>query len=226
MVKDELESIFSELQSANKELETRTERLEAVLEVINLQSRYNLWLELGHYERIWNDLFSCKNPKVRCEIGESGVYEGPASVKRLWMALAARKRTRGYMANIMVMMPYIVVAKDGQTAKGMWWAAGPHTDYVTPSPGDQQRLTAYWFFGKYDNEFIKEDGKWKFLSLHTIVYIRTPYDKGWFKEPDCAKWQVPEGAPPDKPSTLIDFYHPSVEPKWKPPPYPYEPIIE
>jgi hypothetical protein len=208
MANSKLEAKLFELESANEKLEARAERIKAILEIMNLQSRFNLWLEAGHFERIWNELFACKNPKVRCEIGESGVYEGPASVKRLWMALANREPRRGYMAMIMPMTPYIVVAKDGKTAKGMWHAFGPHADYATPSPGDQQKLTAYWFFGKYDNEFVKEDGKWKFLSLHTIVYIRTPYDAGWTKEPDCARWQVPRGAPPDANSTLVNFYHP------------------
>jgi hypothetical protein len=225
MAKEELETRITELETINKELESQTERLEAVLDIINLQTRYNLWLESGYYNRIWNELFAHNDPRVKCEIGESGVYEGPESVKRLWMALAGRERRRGYMANIMVMTPYIVVSKDGKTAKGMWWAFGPHSDYVTPSPGDEQKLTAYWYFGKYDNEFVKEGGKWKFLSLHTIVYIRTPYDQGWLKEPDCARWQVPEGAPPDKPPTLFATYHPDGVAEWRPWPYAYEPII-
>ena len=73
---------------------------------------------------------------------------------------------------------------------------------------------------------MKEDGKWKFLSLHTVVYIRTPYERGWLKEPDCARWQMPEGASPDKQPTLIETYHPDGVSEWKPFVYPYEPIIE
>lgn len=225
MVKEGLETLVEELEATNKELEVRVARLDAYLDILNLQTKYNLWLELGYYERIWNELFANKNPRVKCEIGESGVYEGPESVKRLWIALANRERQCGYMANIMLMDPYILVSKDMKTAKGQWWGFGPHSDYATPSPGDQQKLTAYWFYGKYDNEFIKEDGKWKILSLHTIIYIRTPYDKGWFKEPDCVRWKVPEGAPPDKPPTIIEFFHPDTLCTWRPEVSPREPII-
>jgi hypothetical protein len=225
IVTSELESRVRELEEINTELEARAGRLRSVLEITNLQSRYNLWLEMGYYERIWDELFSHDNPQVSCEIGESGVYEGPASVERLWKALANRERPRGYMANIMVMNPYIVLSKDGNTAKGMWWAFGPHADYATPYPGDGQKLTAYWFCGKYDNRYIKEGGKWKFLSLHTIIYMRTPFDQGWLKQSDCVRWQVPEGAPADRPPTLLENYHAGVTPEWKPYVYPYEPII-
>jgi len=224
MTSSRLELMVADLEARHHKIKERASRLDDVLEITNLQTRYNLWLELDYYERIWNELFANKNPKVKCEIGESGVYEGPESLERFWKAMAGRERKQGYMANIMILDPYIVVSKDGKTAKCMAWAFGPHADNVTPSPGDQKKLTAYWFFGKYDNEFNKEKGQWKILSLHTIVYLRTPFDKGWLVEPDCARWQVPDGAPPDKPSTLIDFYHPGGQCEWKPWVYPYESI--
>ena len=161
---------------------------------------------------------------MKYEIGEMGVYEGPESVKRFLTALAARERFRGQMIHIMLMNPYIMVSKDGKTAKGMWWAFGPCADYCTPYPGDEQKLTAYWLCGKYDKEYVKEDGRWKLLSLHMMVYFRSPCEQGWLKEPDCARWQALTGAPPYKPQSLIDPYHPDGICNWKPVPYPYEPI--
>lgn len=208
MAKKELETRIEKLEAINEELEARAERIAAIIEIMNLQSRYNLWLNLGYYKRIWNELFAHKDPRVKCEIGDSGVYEGQQSVKRLWMALADRERDRGYMEVKMLMEPYIVLSEDGKTAKGMWPAFGPHSDHVTRHPGGGEKLIAYWFSGKYDNEFVKEDGKWKILSLHTVIYLRTPFDEGWLKEPDCARWRPLEDAPPDKPSNFIEPYHP------------------
>ena len=208
MTKGTLETRITELEARNDELETQAEHIADILEIINLQSRYNLWLEMGYYNRIWNELFAQNDPRVRCEIGETGVYEGPESVGRLWKALAASDRPRGYMAMIMPMTPYIVVSKDGKTARGMCSAFGPHSEHCWPYPGDKQKLTAYWFCGKYDNEFLKENGKWKLLSLHTIIYFRSPYDQGWLKQQDCHGWEPPESAPPDKPSVFTELYHP------------------
>ena len=226
MIEKEISARIASLEAVNTKLAGYTDRLEAVLEIMNLQSRFSLWQELGYYERIWEELFSHKNPGVKCEIGESGVYEGPESVKRLWMALAGQKRQRGYMANDFLMDPYIVIGSDNITAKGLWWIFGTHSDHATPSPGDLQRLTANWIAGKYDNEFVKEKGKWKLLSLHNIIYFRTPYDQGWFKEPNCARWQAPEGVLPDKTSTYSDLYHPDGICLWGPGAYPYEPLIK
>jgi hypothetical protein len=184
-----------------------------------IQTRYNYYLEQGFCDRIWDELFAHKNPKVKCELVEGGVYEGPESVKSLWMALASPTKPRpGIMPTLFIATPIIVVSKDGKTAKGQWHMFGPHAMYVTPYPGDQQKLTAYWFLGKYDDEFVKEDGRWKFLSLHAIAWVRSPFDQGWLKQPDCRRWPIPEGAPPDEPPTMFRIYHPDGVNNWGPPP--------
>ena len=37
--------------------------------------------------------------------------------------------------------------------------------------------------GKYDQTFIREDGKWKYLEFRWYVIFRTPYEDGWVKTP-------------------------------------------
>jgi hypothetical protein len=78
--------------------------------------------------------------------------------------------------------------------------------YVTPYPGKSHKLTAYWFLGKYDNEFIKIDGVWKILKIHVVNFVRTPWDQGWLRQPDCRR-VISSGVPPTEPS-LIHTYHP------------------
>lgn len=212
----------ADMEAVNRQLKARAAHLNSILAITNLQSLYNHWLALGYYKRIWDELFTHENPGATCEIGDSGVYEGPESIKRLWTALEKRERRQGYMANIHLMDPYILVSKDGKTAKGMWWAQGPCADYATPYPGDQEKLTAYWFFGKYNNRYVKENNGWKILSLHTVIYYRTPYDRGWAVEPDCIRWETLKDAPPDKPSTLNEIYDVGKINTWKPHPFSYE----
>ena len=77
---------------------------------------------------------------------DGGLYEGPEHVKRLWesahQGMNLDKRP-GVMPTVMNMTPCVVVSKDCKTAKGVWHLFGPHAMYVTPYPGDQQKLTAY-----------------------------------------------------------------------------------
>lgn len=205
MAAKDLETRIRELAAENNALYNRSERIASQIAINNLQGLYTFLWEANEYERIWNEVFAHNDPGVRCEIGDSGAYEGIESVKRFWMALENMEPKRGYMSFIIPMTAYIVLGKDRKTAKGMWTNLGPHADYTGISP---ERLTAYWFVGKYDNEYVKEDGKWKLRSLHNLVYIRSPYDKGWLSDPDCAKWQTPPDAYPDKYSVFAELYHP------------------
>jgi hypothetical protein len=181
-----------------------------IRDINQLQSKYMYFLEAGYIKRVWEELFS-RSENVRAEICDAGVWQGVESVKNLWMQMdkgaTEMIHSRGIMHTLFIAPPYIVVGKDGKTAKGMWHVFGPHSMEVTPYPCDQRKLTAYWFFGKYDNEYIKENGEWKILSLHAVVYFRTPYDQGWIKQADARKTPPPPNAPPDKPYSLGDTLH-------------------
>ena len=103
-----------------------------------------------------------------------GVYEGIESVRKLWYAMKeGQSSERGFFPPVMLATPLIQVAKDGKTAKGMWHGFGPNSVPATVYPERQNELTAVWFFGKYNNIYIKEDGKWKVcgspMQLHQNV---------------------------------------------------------
>jgi hypothetical protein len=212
MGNQELLARIEKLEAKNRELEATSTKAADIVEIQQVQARYMYYLETSNFDRIWNELFANKDPRVKCELVDSGVYEGPESCKRLWMALSKMETEQqprpGVFPMLFIATPLVVVSKDGKTAKAQWHVFGPHAMYVTPYPGDEKKLTAYWFGGKYDNEFVKEDGKWKLLSLHAIAWIRSPIDQGWLKQPDCRRLPTPPGAFPDKPTTKVTIYHP------------------
>ena len=39
----------------------------------------------------------------------------------------------------------------------------------------------YWGRGLYENEYIKEDGKWRFKKLHWYITFLTLWENGWLK---------------------------------------------
>jgi hypothetical protein len=67
----------------------------------------------------------------------------------------------------------IQVAKDRKTAKAIFYSPG-HETFVR-----KEGKIATWCWGKYGNDFIREDGEWKIWHLHWYTTFRTPYDRSW-----------------------------------------------
>ena len=52
--------------------------------------------------------------------------------------------------------PYIEIAEDGQTAKGIWMSIG-----LCSRTGSDGKASAMWLWEKFATDFVKEDGEWK-----------------------------------------------------------------
>lgn len=184
-----------------QDLEARIARLEAIHEIQNLQSRYNHYLLMNKLEELV-DLFAKKDPNVTVEIADSGVYVGIEGVKRLFLkGMRAKHAVRGGLGLHMISTPVIEVRRDGTTAKGMWYTFGANTRR------DEQGLHALWMAGKYDNEFVKEDGRWRFRAIHWHVFFRSPFEEGWVRKPIVGSGTQAEEQP-DRPSTYYMPFHP------------------
>jgi hypothetical protein len=184
-----------------EEQEARLCRLEDIHEINNLQGRYNHYLSMSIFDKII-DQFAKRDPNVKVEIADSGVYEGFEGVKRLFLTMGSRLFGRkGASPLMMIMTPVIELSRDGKTAKGIWHSFGCITMREETGP------YAAWVQGKYDNEFVKEDGQWKFRSLRWYVNFRTPFDQGWVKKPIVNSMTFAD-TKPDKPSTYYMPYNP------------------
>ena len=93
----------------------------------------------------------------------------------------------GWFGMICLWTPNIVISNDGTRARGQWNVLSPHCMHVSPYPGDIKTNTAYWFIGRYDNEFIKIDGTWKILKNRIRSFARAPYDLGWVRQSDARR---------------------------------------
>jgi hypothetical protein len=209
MTNEDLESRVRKLETKTRKLKASLEHSTAVLEIMNLQSMYNHVLGSDH-QRIWTEYFAHKYPHLKDEVVESGVFEGLEEVTRKMESggFGPAKIERGFLGLIYSLTPCVVVDKDGKTAKGVWHMWGPHGMTNTPYPGDERKMVAYWFIGKYSNEFVKEDGRWKCFSRQVISYIRTPYDQGWLRQPDCRRIGAQKDAQPPSVLMLRAPYHP------------------
>ena len=71
----------------------------------------------------------------------------------------------------MVTNPIIEV--NGDTGNGTWYLFQP----CTFADGDR----AVWGAARYDEEYVKIDGRWMFQNLKLTSRFWTPFDEGWVK---------------------------------------------
>ncbi|MFC1942194.1 nuclear transport factor 2 family protein, partial [Chloroflexota bacterium] len=146
------------------------------------------------------ELFS-DDPATSVEINDSGVFVGKESIKRFFWR--DDKISPHFLHVLMQVNEVINIDPDGKTAKGRWYGFGPH---AIPTDGEVQ---AAFSCGIYENDYVKENSKWKFKKILWSRIFYTPYEDGWVKTPvktlNFAKVMGKEQPKPDRPTTV---YHP------------------
>src|SRR5690606_28583981 len=121
-------------------------------------------------------------------------------VTEFYKRLIGEELAEGELFNHMILQGVVNVADDGQTGKGRWRAViqiGEHGESAT------------WAEGPYENEYVKEDGVWKFSRVHWYQTFSAPYDPGWHKAPEPINGPLAD-FPPDRPPTEVYASYPSV----------------
>ena len=72
----------------------------------------------------------------------------------------------------MVMSPIIEVA--GDEAKGTWYLF----EACTYLEGNR----AVWGSARYDEEYVRVDGEWKFKRIRLNAFFWAPFELGWVKQ--------------------------------------------
>jgi hypothetical protein len=100
----------------------------------------------------------------------------------------------------MQLQPVITIAADGQTARGRWRAMA-HI-------GQLERRSQLGE-GVYENEYVREDGRWKIRSMHYYPNYLVNLKDGWLKpgEPLLPPFA---NLPPDRPPTVKYETYPGV----------------
>ena len=181
-----------------KELEARIRTLEDIEEIKKLQRIYGYYLDNGMYEEVI-DLFSDDTESV--EITDHGVFLGKEGVKKMFWDILGKGGAQSPPWGLHLVMQHqgvVNVESNGRTAKGRWqgWMVG-----VTSQAGIPRQ---FWGHGIYENEYVKEDGKWKFRKLYFNLTFRTPFEDGWLKTPVVGQ-AINDPVKPDRPPTA---YHP------------------
>jgi SnoaL-like domain len=193
-------------------------RAKDYIEIWKLQSRYAHLYYLGKITDI-PALFARKTTGVTLEIEDSGVYEGIESISRFWNTAFSEKRmkTPGRLAIHMTVNPVIEINKSGTKARGIWHSHG----YCSFVKDDSYRQ--FLCLGKYDMEYVKEDGQWKIFKFVYRITFMCPYEKGWVEQPIGASIAGNPECVPDKPTTyFMPYSRYRINIMEPPPPEPYD----
>ena len=108
-----------------KEQSAKIRHLGDLEEIKKLLRKYQYWLCKQDYENIVERCFARKTAGVRMEASESGVYKGSEGIRRFFFETVGSLRERpGGFTMHMAVGPVIEIAKDGKTAKSIWFSPG------------------------------------------------------------------------------------------------------
>jgi hypothetical protein len=162
----------------------------------NLQGIYGFYVDKG----FWSEAADLFADEGTIEVGGSGVFVGKVRVLEYLRSLGAEFPQPGRLFDQMQLQPIVDVAPDGRTAKARW-----HLFSQEAIHGEYAR----WGTGVYENEYVKEDGLWKILSLRLYTTMRTPYEDGWGKTALPMPGPIPD-LPADRPPSIAYEAYPAV----------------
>lgn len=94
-----------------------------------------------------------------------GTHQGHAAIRALFHSFQERISFSQHN----VMNPIIEV--DGDRAKGTWYLLGPFTF--------RKGNRAMWLAARYEEDYVKINGEWKFKHLRAIGRMAARYETGW-----------------------------------------------
>jgi hypothetical protein len=200
-----------------EELKARIGILNDMEEIKKLQKIYGYYVDYQMWQDVV-DLFSDNTESI--EVCDHGLYLGKAGVERFFLDFLGRRgqhaeRPAGALALALQLQGVVDVDPGGKTARGRWhgWLIDARF-----GPGLPRQT---WGHGFYENEYVKENGKWMFKKVHYNLTFRTPFEDGWLKNP-VAGASGPNWDPRVKPDAPPTNYHPypsgyRFPPHWKHP---------
>jgi len=188
-----------------EELQARIQRLDDIKQIEQLQKIYGYYMDYGEWQKLV-DLFADNDPSV--EEADRGVYKGKEGVRRYYIDLLGgvpgKVPRPGWLSIMFQLQGVISLDVGATTAKGRWYGMGMEAKPTTSLHEGELRQT--WISGVYENEYVKEDSKWKIKKLHFNLTFRTPFEDGWLKVPVVGQTGPDSKILPDEPPTAYSPY--------------------
>jgi len=174
-----------------QEMAARLQAVEDMIQIDKLQKIYGYYLDNGKWQEVI-DLFADETESI--EIGDRGLFKGKDGVGRFFLGYLARTpKGRGYMAFHMQHQGVVDIAPDGRTAQGRWYCTMIQARPIEPG-GPFRSVLGH---GVYENDFVRENGAWKFKKVFYSLHYRSPIEGGWAETPMVMSGQAQDyDAPP------------------------------
>ena len=198
----ELETQVKALQDQVKTLQNEVSRLQDIDEIKTLQRAYGYYLEHWMFQEII-DCFA-DSPDAAFDSFPGSTFLGKEGVVRYFGHF--KEPHPEFLHQLMQVQPVIDVAPDGKSAKGRWYGYGP---LAIPTDTGVREST---HSGTYENEYVKQDGKWKILKLRWKLSYVTEPGKGIVKPERVAtadSTMLGSMPKPDTPRKELDARYPS-----------------
>lgn len=201
---------LADLEARITALEKQSRITQDIEEIKKLQRTYGYYIEQGMRDEII-DLFA-DGPDVALYLAGLGTFTGKEGVSRYFRSDYKQTPDAEKLTQVMQLSGVVDVDPDGLTAKGRWYGWG---GFALPQGGGIRQL---YLSGIYENEYIKEDCKWKINVIrHCITYAASP-KAGWVKPERVAaidpnsimqepKPDIPDSTQPRYPSGYIFPFH-------------------
>jgi hypothetical protein len=204
----EIAEEIKQLKEEVAELKLEVGRAQAVNACENLMNKYQFYHMRGM--RTEETLLFALNSPGACVEMLWGIYDEPEGVLR-WKKMEGfgKPREKGAFPMHGMTTPVIEVAKDGETARGLWLMIGAESGQF---PGEAE-ARACWAAGQFAMDFIKENGEWKIWKYNTTGLIYSPFEKGWHKEnaevlEGMLAREFPEDEQADRPASYAWMWSP------------------
>ncbi len=189
----------------------RLVRAADITEIQRLMATYVKYMSKMDACGAFEKTFDVGNQDLSIELAESGRYDTGEHVEEFMTAydkyLQDPSDKRGWMELENICNPTVVVNKEHTRARGYWTVIAPSSKWAVPYPCDSEKLTAYWGCGKYLCEFIKTKDAWKILKLKKVMFLRSPFEYGWFQQPDCVHMPALQDVHPDSEPDYQNVYN-------------------
>jgi len=158
--------------------QTRMTRLEDVNAIGKLTRAYGYYIDKG----LWSQVVDLFAEDGTVQLGGEGIYKGRKGVARLFSLSFGKGMgrgsgtdglTRGVLFNHPQFQGIVDVDPDGTSAHGRW---------RTLAQVAWHGKVAFWNEGVYENEYVKENGVWKFRHMKFWPTYFTLYSVGWDKQ--------------------------------------------
>jgi hypothetical protein len=189
---------FDELEAAVATAEHQAARANDHDAIDRLVRAYGYYLDKSQ----WDDLADLFARDGSMELAQRGVFVSQDRVREfLHTQFGPARPAEGRLGDHLQMQPVITVSEAGQSAQAR-----------------SRMISIMAFAGRggglngaiYENEFVKEDGVWKYATLHAFNTYNARYDGAWATGANPGMPGENPDLPPDMPPTVVFEGFPNV----------------